>query len=302
MQIDPDLRWDDLRVVLALCREGSLLRAAAALGVNISTVSRRLDALEERIDVVLFDRASDGTRPTPAAITLLPFAEAMEAAAIGFARGVDQFEREPRGEVRITAPPGFVDHFLAPALPELLRQHGELSVRLLSLVGYVDLGRREADIALRAQRPRSGDLVATRLVQSPWTIVASEAYAASLPRTRSLDTLRWVSWGAELEHLPDATWLRARVDPARICLASSSMTAQIEAVRAGIGAMVAPAPYAALDGMVELRVPKAVRTSLAQIPPGELWLACHRALRHVPRVAVTWEWLHQHFGGGPPPR
>jgi len=96
MQTPTDgLRWDDVPVLLALAREGSLKRAAAHLRVNISTVSRRLDALEEAVGLHLFDRTPEGTRPTAAAERLLPFAESMEQAAFGMGRILEGFEAEP---------------------------------------------------------------------------------------------------------------------------------------------------------------------------------------------------------------
>lgn len=292
------LRWDDLKVLLALYRRGSLKRAAEALGVNISTVSRRLDALEELLGAHLFDRTPDGVRPTAAAEQLVPHAEAMERAAQGLVHGLEGFEVEVEGIVRITAPPGLVDSFLAPALPELCDAHPRLRIQILASVGYADLTRREADLALRMMRPAAGDFVATRLASHPWRVVASPAHAAKLNeagKLREPDATRWVTWGEELAHLPDARWLAANVSRERVVLETSSMTAQLEAVRAGIGAMVVPRAYVGLPGLSEVRCSAAIEKSLAALPEGTLWLVGHRALREVPRIAVVWAWLKRRF-------
>jgi DNA-binding transcriptional LysR family regulator len=289
------LRWDDLKVLLALHRRGSLKRAAEELGVNISTVSRRLDALEELLGAHLFDRTPDGVRPTAAAEQLVPHAEGMERAALGFVRGLEGFEVEVEGVVRITAPPGLVDSFIAPALPELCDAHPRLRIQILASVGYADLTRREAELALRMVRPAAGDFVATRLASHSWCVVASPAHAATLGKLREPDATRWVTWGEELAHLPDARWLAAHVSRERVVLETSSMTAQLEAVRAGIGAMVVPRPYAVLPGLVAVRCSAAIEKSLAALPEGTLWLVGHRALREVPRIAVVWEWLKRRF-------
>ncbi len=290
------LRWDDLKVLLALQRHGSLKRAAEALGVNISTVSRRLDALEEALGAHLYDRTPDGVRPTAAAEQLVPHAEAMERAAAGLVRGLEGLEVEVEGTVRITAPPGLVDAFLAPALVELVQLHPRLRLQLLSTIGYADLSRREADLALRIVRPESGDLVAKRLASHPWCVVACPALAAALGVLRDANAARWVTWGEELGHLPDARWLGAHVDRDRVVLETSSMTAQLEAVRAGLGAMVVPRPYAALPGLAAVRVGRALGATLAALPEGTLWLVGHRALREVPRVAAVWAWLEERLG------
>ncbi len=295
MQLADSLRWDDFKVLLALHRRGSLKRAAEDLGLNISTVSRRLAALEELVGSRLFDRTPEGVRPTAAVEQLLPHAEAVERAALEFARGLDGFEVDPEGVVRIAAPPGLVDTFLAPALVELADAYPRLRIQILSSIGYADLTRHEADLALRLMRPAAGDFVATRVAAHGWCIVASPAHAAKLGRLRDPEATRWVSWGEELGHLPDARWLAANVSRERVVFETSSMTAQIEAVRAGLGAMVVPRPYATLRGLKAVETGKALAASLAALPEGTLWLVGHRALREVPRVAVVWAWLKERF-------
>lgn len=295
MQIGPDLRWDDLRVFLALYRRGSLKRGAQELGVNISTASRRLDALEAATGVHLFDRTPQGARPTAAAEQLLPFAESMEQAAHGFARGVEAFEVEPEGEVRITAPPGLVDHFVAAAIPGLCEAYPGLRIKIESSIGYSDLTRREADIALRIIRPAAGDLVAKRIAEAGWRIVAAPKVAARLGRLRDPNAARWTTWDDDLGHLPDRRWITDHVDPARVVLVTNSMTAQLEAVRAGFGLMLAPDVYAQLHGLAAVPCAPKLRRSVAAIPRGALWLVGHRALRDVPRIAAVWSWLDDQF-------
>ena len=295
MQTHPDLRWDDLRVFLALYRHGSLKQGARALEVNISTASRRLDALEAATGVHLFDRTPEGVRPTAAAEQLVPFAESMEQAAHGFTRGVEAFEVEPEGEVRITAPPGLVDHFIASTLPKLCDAYPKLQIKVVSSIGYSDLTRREADIALRIVRPAAGDLIAKRLVEAGWAVVAAPVVASRLGRLREPNAARWTTWDLDLAHLPDRKWISANVDPARIALVTNSMTAQIEAVRAGFGLMLAPDAYARLRGLVEVACAPKLRRSIAEIARGSLWLVGHRALRDVPRIAAVWSWLDEQF-------
>ena len=292
MQIaEDDLRWDDLKVLLALFRAGSLKQAAYELGVNISTVSRRLGALETLLGAHLFDRTPEGTRPTAAAEQLVPFAERMEQAALGFARALSGFEVDPEGVVRITAPPGFIDPFLAPTLVDLVRLYPRLRIQLVSSIGYADLSRYEADLALRISRPTTGDLVATLLGSHPYSIIASPRHAAAVGVLRRTDQTRWVTWGEELSHLPDAQWIDEHVPRECVVLETSSMSAQLSAVRAGLGAMLAPLPYADLPDLIAMDCTPRLRRSLAALPEGSLWLVGHRALRDVPRIAVVWEWL-----------
>jgi DNA-binding transcriptional LysR family regulator len=140
--------------------------------------------------------------------------------------------------------------------------------------------------------------VAKRLAAHPWCVVASPAHAAALGRLRDPDATRWVTWGEALAHLPDARWLAAHVSRERVVLETTSMSGQLAAVRAGLGAMVVPRPYATLPGLQEVRCSKALAQSLAALPQGTLWLVGHRALREVPRIAVAWAWLERLFAPG----
>ena len=278
-------KWDDFRVILALHRHGSLKAAAANLGVNISTVSRRLDVVEEALGIHLFDRTPEGTLPTEAANQLVPYAETMERAAFEFTHTLDGFEAEPEGVVRITAPPGLVDHFLAPNLTPLLRRYPKLRIEILSSIGYADLTRREADIALRAMRPVTGDLVATKLISSPWTVLASPRYRKELGRMKSPNDARWTTWGPELAHLGDARWILQNVDERNLVLRTNNMTAQVEAVRSGLAVMMAPTSFADLRGLEPVDLSRPLKRSIAEIGESSLWLVGHRALRDVPRIS-----------------
>lgn len=287
------LRWDDVRVLLALYRRGSLKRGAEALGVNISTASRRLDALEASLGVRLFDRTPDGTHATDATEQLIPFAEGMEHAAVRMASTLEQLEVEPEGEVRIAAPPGVVDHFLAPNLVELCTRYPRLRVVILSSIGYADLSRREADLALRLKRPDAGDFVSTRVSHHGWALAASPTMARELGKLRDPNAARWITWGEDLAHSPDSLWIDEHVDPERVVLRTSSMTAQIEAVRTGLGVVLMPAPWTNLPGLTAVPCTPRVKRTVDALPAAPLWLVGHRALRDVPRFAVVWEWLKE---------
>lgn len=284
-------RWDDLAIVAALTRAGSLSGAASMLGVNASTVSRRLDGFEETLGVRLFDRLPDGVAATEAAEKLVPIAEMVEHAAADVWRVIEGLEREAEGVVRLTAPPGVASQFVAPLLPLLYRAHPRLRVVLDASIGYADLTRREADLALRLVRPTSGDLVATRLATSHSGIFAASELARDAGTVRDLDALTWIDWGPDLEHLADSQWLRSQVDPERVVLRTSSIDCQVAAARAGVGAVVMPAANALLSGLTEVSLGRALRRRLPPYPEGAMWLVGHRALRHVPRIAALWSFL-----------
>jgi DNA-binding transcriptional LysR family regulator len=290
-----DLRWDDLSVVLALARAGTLSGAAERLRVNISTAARRLDAIEERLGVHLFDRTTTGVGATELAEALVPVAESMERAAADAMRLLAGRETEPEGTVRISAPPGLASWVIAPALVRLRERHRKLAIELESSIGYVDLTRREADLAMRALRPQSGDLISVRLLEAAPVVAAAPRVAARLEKLADPDTIDWVTWGRDLAHLPEDAWIAKHVDPARVVLRTSSMDAQIQAVRAGLGVMLIHRPFLRATGLEELPVTPTLVERLHELPHGSLWLVGHRALRDVPRVRAVWDFVLEQF-------
>ena len=284
------LDWDQVRLFLAIARGGSLGAAGTQLGMDVSTVSRRLDRLEGELGVHLFDRTRDGTVPTAAAEQMVPHAEEMEQSVQRFAAAVAQVETAVEGVVRLTVPPGISDTFVAPLLPELHRRHPLLRIELDASIGYADLTRREADLALRATRPRSGDLVMTRLLTAPAVPMTSPAYAAELGRLRHLGDARWIAWGADLAHIPAARWLATFGPDVVPVLRTNHMASQIAAARGGLGVMMA-APVFARFGLAPVAPARSLLPAWKDLPVEEMWLVGHRALRQVPRIAATWDFI-----------
>ncbi len=291
MQDNPTtLEWEQVRLFLAIARERSLAGAAGRLGVDISTISRRLDRLESELGAALFDRTRTGTTPTSLAETMIPHAEEMELAALRFATAGTAVETAVEGTIRLSVPPGIADAFVAPALAKLHDRYPKLVIEIDASVGYADLTRREADLAIRVQRPTSGDLIAVKLVTVRAAVLASTSYARALGKLRRLEDARWIVWDRDLAHLPDARWLAKHGQDIVPVLRTSHFSSQLAAARAGLGAMIASAPYAR-DGLVEVAHARSLDDAWAELPWGTLWLVGHRALRNVPRVAAVWQFI-----------
>ncbi len=305
-QANDDARWDDVRLFLALQRGRSLAAAGARVGLDASTLSRRLVSLEESLGARLFDRTRDGLVPTEAAELLLPAAEEMEAAHRRFRRDASGLEREAEGVVRLSVPPGVADAFLAPVLARLRAQYPRIRLELDASVRVIDLTRREADLALRTIRPQSGELVMARVGATPWTPVGCAAQARERGAVKRWDDLDWIAWGDDLAAIPPARWLAKHAPNAAPVLKTSHMAAQVAAVRAGIGVALLPLSYTRVDALVPLRFARALAPSVRELPMNETWLVGHKALRGVPRVAAVWALLSDEFqrfeASAPPPR
>jgi DNA-binding transcriptional LysR family regulator len=226
---------------------------------------------------------------------MFPHAEEMELAAVRFATAGAKTETEVEGVVRLTVPPGIADAFIAPALARLHQRHPKLVVELDASVGYADLTRREADVALRVSRPASGDLVATKAVTSPAVPLASPAYARELGKLKRLEDARWIVWNRDLSHLPDALWLEKHAPNIVPVLRTSHFASQLAAARAGLGVVITAQPFGR-TGLVEVAHARSLDAAWNELPSGTLWLVGHRALRHVPRIAAVWSFVLEELG------
>jgi DNA-binding transcriptional LysR family regulator len=285
-----DLDWDQIRLFLAVFRSRSLSGAATRLGLDTSTISRRLDRLEHDLGASLFDRTRDGTHPTSIAEQLVVRAEEIEQGVLAFSSTSAQVETRVEGLVRLTVPPGLADTFVAPHLFELHQRHPALVVELDVSISYADLSRREAEIALRTHRPTHGDLIATKVVSTRDVPMSSPNYAHSLGRIKRLEDARWIDWDTQLAHLPNARWLREFGPSVCPVLRTSHFGSQLVAARSGLGVVVLPLPYT-MTGLVPIAHAKALSAAWDALPSSSLWLVGHRALRNVPRVSAVWEFL-----------
>jgi DNA-binding transcriptional LysR family regulator len=293
MQNRLDFRWDDARVLLALLETRTLSGTALKLGVNTSTIGRRLDALESAVGARLFDRTAEGVLPTALAEQLAPHAEALERSAASFAMAAQGREVKVEGEVRITAPPGIADFILAPALPRLLARWPDLRITILASIGYVDLARREADIAMRILQPAPGDLVARKLGEPEEIPLASPEYAEQLGTLRTIEAAHWIGWGEDLAHIPSARWLASAVPRNKWVLCTSSVGTQIGAAESGLGLVVLSKIFCKSRRLVPVKMAHQLKAALPPAPRGAMWLVGHRALRDVPRIAAVWSFIEQ---------
>ncbi|RLB37713.1 MAG: LysR family transcriptional regulator [Deltaproteobacteria bacterium] len=279
-------RWDDLRIFLAAFREGSCAAAGARLGVNQSTISRRIGALERDLGVRLFDRIPEGLVPTAAAEEIVPRAELFEATAAELMDAVEGIDTRLAGVVRVALPEMIASELVAPALPSFMRERPGLRLELIAGDAIVDLSRREADLALRFVRPESGDLVVRRVATLRFGVFGSKEYL-SKRRGRSTEELEWLDWDTTKAHLPDAAWLHAAFPRVEPVLRTSALGVRLRATCGGLGVSVLARPLA--ERYPELEAIE----GLPPMPEIPVWLVGHRALRSLPRIKAVWALLEE---------
>lgn len=282
------MRWDDLPVFLAARRGGSLAAAAAALGVDASTVSRRLRALERDLDVRLFDRTPAGLQATDAAERLWPLAMQAEEAITQLQREGESLEQAVEGEVRIAVPDGVATELMPAVLARIRAEYPAVVPSLLCGIGFVDLNRREADLALRTSNPPGDDLVTVKLAEVSVGVYGAPDLVEQW-RGADLSEVPFISWDGTWAHLEDARFLTSI--GANVVIRASSLPAHLAAARAGLGFVIDAGP--ASDGLAPL-IPDLGVT-------GALWMTTHRTLRRVPRVAALWELIRAFFAEEAPP-
>lgn len=272
-------RWDDLRVFLAVCRAQSFSAAGRALGVEQSTVSRRVAALEESLGGALFDRTARGPTPTTLGRVLAERAADVERATFECWDAVRAQGRHVQGRVRLATTESFAVHILIPRLLVPLRErYPHLEVDLVLGERSADLGRREADLALRFFRTADGDLVEKRVARLPTAILGPRGMAQ---RPHALRDLRFIALELAGGESPDAAYLRKLgIAPA---IRTTSHLAQIESVRVGLGVAVLTR---ALCGLFPDLAPLDVEAPAS--PPVDLYLVAPRTLRKAPPVAAVW--------------
>lgn len=279
-------RWDDLRVFLAVLRQGSFSGAGAALGIEQSTVSRRIAALEAALGGALFDRTPTGPRATPLALELRVNAERVEGEVQSLLDQASAQSGAVEGRVRLALTESFAVQVIVPhVLASLRARHPKLYVDLVVGERPADLSQREADLALRFFRPSEGDFIAKRVVVLPTAVLGHERYLAG--RTLTPATLDWIALDHPhtMQSDVERTLAQFGIEPV---LRTNGHLSQVEAVRAGLGVALLTATLTRLDPAL-----KVVELGLPPGPPLELWLVAPRGLSRAPRVRAVWEYLEE---------
>lgn len=280
------MNWDDVRIFLAVARNGQILAASRALGLNHATVARRLTALEDALGSSLFQRRTSGTALTMQGEKFLIHAEAMESASLAASEAADA-NSEIEGTVRIGAPDGFGVAFLAPRLHQLIERHPALRIELVPVPRAFSLSRREADIAVTLERPREGRLVARKLTDYSLGLYASRHYLDTHGIPQSLDELRHhrlVGYVDDLLYTASLDYTAAFNTEWHSRIAVSSAMGQTEAVRAGAGIGILHAFMARRDSDL---VPLLPQQTLIR----SYWTVLHEDLRSIRRVALVSDFL-----------
>jgi DNA-binding transcriptional LysR family regulator len=277
---------DQMLAFLAIARTGSTLAAARRLGVDHSTVSRRLTRLEAALEVRLFDRSPRGLTPTEAAATLTLHAERIESELIA-ATDISVNASEVTGSVRLATPEVFGTWLVAPHLAELRARHPDLLLELAPESRSISLSKREADIAITPRQPPRGRLVARKLTDYRLGLYGASARVERGTITSPADVSgeSFVSYIDELLDYPELSTLDQVFPGTTPIFRSSSSAAQQSAVAAGIGLGMLHVLAAEQDPRLQRILPDTVEVRRSY------WLVVHADQQRTPRIRAVIEFL-----------
>lgn len=289
-----DVDWDELRILLAVIRHGSLNGAARALGLTQPTISRRIAGMEDRLRTSLFDRDTYGLRPTPACTALAGELERMDAAAQGVLRKLVAQNEQLQGELLVTSIDWLGDCVLAPLLARFGQQHPQVAVRLVSSERNFNLAAREADLSIAFRQLEQDNLVQRRIASVAYRLYAAPAY---LDQHGAPDfATRGRGHYAALVQTADETWLhdawyRSVFGAAQVALRVNGMHAVLAATLGGAAIGHLPRPLAERHpDLVYLPAP-------LPDPELDLRLGYHGDMRHSPRLRALVDFLAAELPG-----
>lgn len=271
------LEWEEVKSFAVVADAGSVRRAARALGVHHSTVSRRIDNLEHALGTKLFDRQPEGFVLNAAGEEFVTAVRDCGVRLNSAERSISGQDGDMSGVVTVTMAEPIAVHTFGPRLSEFTDKHPEIEVHMIATTSILDVSRREADIAIRIDNNPPQSLVGKRIITYNQTVYATQEYLDSQDFENDPETARWVAWDSDDDKFPE--WTKetefSKV-PMWGCFPGAAM--QLSAAKGGLGLAMIPC-------FIGDREPLLVRaTKRKPIKARDIWLLTHSDLRRTARI------------------
>ena len=272
------VNWDDLRFVLAVADHGSVASAARRLGVNHTTVLRRIHAFEDSNEIRLFERLATGYMLTAEGEQLVTAARSIDETVVSLERRITGRDLKLEGVIRLTTTDTFMTSVLPRHLANFRRHHPRITIELALTNSRLNLTKRDADVAIRPAKALPAPLIGQRVADIGFAIYGARAYL----ETHSTDPFSpdhaWLAGDDLLANSPVAGWMRRHVPDAHVAFRADSFVALFHAARAGLGLSVLPCCLADTDPeLVRLEAPT------DDLVTG-LWVLTHQDLSKAARM------------------
>jgi DNA-binding transcriptional LysR family regulator len=279
--------WNRARAFLVTAEEGSLSAAARALGLTQPTLGRQVDALEEELDLILFERAGRGLTLTPSGLALLEHVRAMGDAAGRVSLSAAGHSETIEGIVSIAASQAHAAFLLPPIIAKLRARQPGIVIEIVASNQASNLKRREADIAIRSFQPTEPDFIARKVGDIPAQLYATPAYLESIGNPKLPYDLRnadFIGVDTTGVYLKGLNALGFNLTERNFTIICENYLVMWEMVKLGLGIGV-------MDGLIGDREPllrRAIPELGLKFP---LWLVAHREVNTSRRIRLVYDLL-----------
>jgi DNA-binding transcriptional LysR family regulator len=288
-KLQSSLSLNDLELLLALIRGGTLQGAAERLKVDSSTIFRSIKRLEKNLGEVLFDRSKQGYIPSDLAMELAAYAERIESQLQEAREVAHKMGSEPSGMLRITTTDTVLHSLLLPLMGKFAESYPKIQLELIASNALANLSRRDADVAIRATRTPSEHLVGVKLGTLRAAVFASKEYLLRQGEERQLDAMEWIALDETLPDHPSQKWRWHRFPKLQPRYRVNSVMSVAGSVVCGLGVGIVPLIVFKENPHVQI-----VEGPLQELDT-DLWALAHPDARNLQRVKVLFEFLRQHI-------
>lgn len=284
------INWTDLRFFLVIAQEESLSRAAEVLGVTHSTVFRRINSLEENINVKLFSRTTDGYQLTEIGKAVLTHVNQVAGHVDDLQRLLDNSNDELSGEIHLTAPHNLAYKFIPRYISRFRKQHPDIVINLMASNKDYNLSRLEADIAVRATSSPPLDLIGRKLFTLRWGAYASQSYVKEYGKPATMVDLQnhlLISSNEALIKLPVFQWVEDNLPKDRIIVRCNDLMSMSAFAESGVGVALLPDDQAKPELLRLFELPTDIVS--------DIWLLIHPDMSRCRRLIVFRDYLCDAF-------
>jgi DNA-binding transcriptional LysR family regulator len=271
------VNWDNLRYVLMVAEKGSIAAAARELGVNRTTVLRRINTFQDNLNCRIFERSDSGYILTPEAEKMIDAAREVENTLFNMQRQIAGHELRLEGELRVTTTDTLMVSLIGPHLAGFHRKHPHIVVDVVMTNSILDLNRRDADIAIRPTKSPEPPLLGRRVADVHFSIYASNSYT-NFAKLSKLFEQQWIGFETSLQSTLPGKWLEDNIPRENICLRGDSFIALKVAAENGMGLALLPHYLGDSSDLLQ-RHP----TAIDELTTG-LWLLTHPDLTRSAKV------------------
>lgn len=282
------MNWDDLRLFLGLARSGRVGASSKGLGVDPTTLIRRVKKLEDSLNCKLFELTTKGYVLTDRGVQLVSYIEKAEHAVLEAQSELNNERGNLTGTVRVSVSEGFGTWFLAPLLVDFKRLYPNICIELVATNGFLNLTKREADIAILLERPTKGLLITKRLSDYQFNLYCHQALLTEHGEPKSLDELsdfNLVSYVPDLIYAPQLKFIEETALSQLNALRSTSINAQYQMLINGAGIGILPKFIAEQQSGLQRILENKMQMKRT------FWLATHQENQNQAKFQVFITWL-----------